>query len=457
MRRFRSVAFSGKGWPRHLLLWLVALFLLLAGGTAGRAAPYAALVMDARTGEVLYARNADTRLYPASLTKMMTLYLTFQAVERGEISLDTRVRISRKAASQPPSRLGLRAGQRVAIRDLIRAAALKSANDAAMALAEAVGGSEARFVARMNATAREMGMTRTTFRNPHGLTERGHLSTARDMTILGRHLIYDFPQYYHLFSRTSHVAAGKRIRSTNRKFLASYRGADGIKTGYTAAAGFNLTASARRGSKRIIATIFGGRSVQERNRKMAQLLDLGFRRAPADAPLIKPVPAGEKGRMLLALAPKSSPRPQSRPVPAEAVAAAVVADIDRAVTRATRNEARQAMPGPEPAPARVPGLRLTPLEDGRVIVAREAGGGKGDWGIHLGRFGNRIEAEKILIRTAIWEGRLLDEARRRIRLRAGKFEADFVGLSREDAALACARLAARRMNCQPLGPDLAAN
>ncbi len=441
---------------------MAAFLLLLAGGaTTGRAAPYAALVMDARTGEVLYARNADTRLYPASLTKMMTLYLTFQAVERGRISLDTRVRISRKAAAQPPSKLGLRAGQRVAVRDLIRAAALKSANDAAMALAEAVGGSEERFVTRMNATAREMGMTRTTFRNPHGLTAPGHLSTARDMTILGRHLIYDFPQYYHLFSRTSHVAAGKRIRSTNRKFLASYRGADGIKTGYTAAAGFNLTASAKRGGKRIIATIFGGRSVQERNRKMAELLDLGFRRAPAEAPLIKPVPAGEKGRMLLALAPKSSPRPQSRPVPAEAVAAAVVADIDRAVTRATRNAAGpelSATEGPAaPAPARVPGLKLTPLEDGRVIVARAPAGGKGDWGIHLGRFGNRIEAEKVLIRTAIWEGRLLDEARRRIRLRAGKFEADFVGLTREDAALACARLAARRMNCQPLGPELAAN
>lgn len=425
-----------------------------------RAAPFAAIVMDARTGEVLYARNADTRLHPASLTKMMTLYLAFQAIERGEISLDQKVRISRKAASQPPSKLGLRPGQMVRIRDLIRAAALKSANDAALALAEAVGGSEARFVARMNATAREMGMSRTTFRNPHGLTMSGHLSTARDMTILGRHLIYDFPQYYHLFSRTSHVAAGKRIRSTNRKFLAAYRGADGIKTGYTDAAGFNLTASAHRGSKRIIATIFGGRSVAARNRKMAELLDLGFRRAPEKAPIIKPVPAGKKGQYLLALAPRTSPRPAARPPEMAAVAAAVQSDIDRTVTRASRNETdgdkgEKASAAPAAGSLEVPGLKLTPLDDGRLIVARGPVAEKGDWGIHLGRFANRLDAERVLMRTAIWEGNLLDEARRRIRIRAGKFEADFVGLSREDAALACARLAARRMNCQPLGPALA--
>ncbi|MBS8271666.1 D-alanyl-D-alanine carboxypeptidase, partial [Halomonas litopenaei] len=149
------------------------------------AAPYAAMVMDARTGEVLHSRNADTPLHPASLTKMMTLYVAFQAIERGEITLDTPVRISRLAASEPPSKLGLREGQTIALRFLLRAAAVKSANDAATAIGEAISGSEAAFATRMNRTARAMGMRNTNFLNAHGLTQSGHLSTARDMTVLG--------------------------------------------------------------------------------------------------------------------------------------------------------------------------------------------------------------------------------------------------------------------------------
>ncbi|MFV2035196.1 MAG: D-alanyl-D-alanine carboxypeptidase family protein, partial [Halocynthiibacter sp.] len=244
------------------------------------AAPYAAMVIDARTGEVLHARNADTRLHPASLTKMMTLYIVFEAIKNGEISLDTEVRISRNAANEPPSKLGLRAGQRIRLRYLIRAAAVKSANDAATALGEAIEGSETAFVERMNRTARALGMTRTTFRNANGLTANGHLSTARDMTTLGRRLFYDYPQYYNLFSRRSTDAGIRQVRNTNRRLLDSYRGLDGIKTGYTSAAGFNLVASAERGDKRIIATVFGGRSSAARNAQVAELLDMGFRRAP---------------------------------------------------------------------------------------------------------------------------------------------------------------------------------
>jgi D-alanyl-D-alanine carboxypeptidase len=209
-----------------------------------RAAPFAAVVMDARTGEVLRSTNADTRLHPASLTKMMTLYIAFEAVKRGEITLDTMVTVSAKAAAEPPSKLGLRPGQRIALRHLIRAAAIRSANDAATAIGEAIEGSEAAFARRMNRTAQALGMTRTTFRNMHGLTQDGHLSTARDMTILGRHMIYDFPQYYNLFSRRSADAGIAQVQHTNKRFLDSYRGADGIKTGYTRAACFTLVASA---------------------------------------------------------------------------------------------------------------------------------------------------------------------------------------------------------------------
>ena len=244
------------------------------------AAPYADFVIDARTGEVLHQTNADTRLHPASLTKMMTLYICFEAIEHGEISLDTMVTVSKFAASQPPSRLGLRAGQKIALRYLIRAAAVKSANDAAAAIGDAIEGNKDAFARRMNRTAQALGMTRTTFKNPNGLTAQGHLSTARDMTTLGRRLFYDFPQYYSIFSRRSADAGVAQVASTNRRFLDAYEGADGIKTGYTAPAGFNLVASAERGNKRIIATVFGGTSTAMRNARAAELLDLGFHKAP---------------------------------------------------------------------------------------------------------------------------------------------------------------------------------
>lgn len=270
---------------------LLMLFGLLAGAlapTSGKSAPYAAMVMDARTGEVLHSRNADTRLHPASLTKMMTIYIAFQAIQRGEISLDTEVRITSAASSEPPSKLGLRTGQTIRLRYLIRAAAVKSANDAATAIGIAISGSEEAFAARMNATAQAMGMTSTSFRNMHGLTQSGHMSTARDMTVMGRHMIYDYPQYYNLFSRLSADAGIAQVNNTNRRFLNAYEGADGIKTGFTNAAGYNLVASAERGQVRIIATVFGGTSTANRNARVAELLDMGFARAPGRATVRAP-------------------------------------------------------------------------------------------------------------------------------------------------------------------------
>ncbi|MDP3961071.1 MAG: D-alanyl-D-alanine carboxypeptidase family protein, partial [Pseudorhodobacter sp.] len=329
----------------------IALIVLGAGLAAGPAlaAPYAAIVMDARTGETLYAKNADTRLHPASLTKMLTLYITFAAIESGEISLDTMVTVSANAAAEPPSHLGLKTGQKIALRYLIRAAAVRSANDAATAIGDFLGGSEEKFAARMNRTAKALGMKHSTFRNANGLTRDGHLSTARDMTLLGRRLFYDFPQYYNIFSRRSADAGMAEVQNTNRKFLDSYQGADGIKTGYTGPAGFNLTASAERGNKRIIATVFGGTSTAQRNAKMAELLDLGFAAAPAHAavqapaaPVLEPaatpaedlvaqgeangVAVGKTLRLITAVT--RSPRPKGRPEQAAAAEVAVAAMQD---------------------------------------------------------------------------------------------------------------------------------
>jgi D-alanyl-D-alanine carboxypeptidase len=329
---------------------LAFILAFLAAPLGARAAPYAAVVMDARTGEVLHAVNADARLHPASLTKMMTLYIAFEAIRRGEISLDSQVLISAHAASEPPSKLGLRAGQRVQLRYLIRAAAVKSANDAATAIAEAIEGSEEAFARRMNRTARALGMTNSQFRNAHGLTEAGHFSSARDMTILGRHLLYDYPDFYHIFSRRTADAGVAQVANTNSRFLDAYPGADGIKTGYTSAAGFNLTASAERGSKRIIATIFGGTSTAQRNARMVELMDLGFARAPERVQVARPaLPRYDR------LPPEPAEPPQVAAAAGAAegsgrVAAGRILRVSGAVTRSPRPRPRPAAPSAEPTP-----------------------------------------------------------------------------------------------------------
>lgn len=334
----------------------VAMLAAIAQGAA--AAPYASYVMDARTGQTLYESSPDRKLHPASLTKMMTLYLTIEAVKAGRLRLDQKVTISAKAAKQPPSRIGLRSGERVSIRNLIRAAAVKSANDAAMALAEAVGGSQEGFARMMTQRARSLGMPNTTFRNPHGLTQNGHLSTARDMAVLGRRLFFDHPEYYNLFSRQKTVAMGRTVRNTNRKLLASYRGADGIKTGYTRAAGFNLVASAQRGNKHVIAAVFGGRSSRSRNAEVARLLDLGFEKSPGKAPIIKP------GSAIALVA--TAPLPVEKPTAPETLTALVLKAIGPAqaaaseaprMSRSVHAPRRSDMPRARPAP-RVIGVAM---------------------------------------------------------------------------------------------------
>jgi len=463
--------------PARMGLFLIAfLWLLSFMPLQGAAAPYAAMVIDARTGEVLHSRNADTRLHPASLTKMMTLYIAFEAVRNGEIELDTPVRITKAAAAEPPSKLGLRSGQTIAFRYLIRAAAVKSANDAATAIGIAISGSEAAFARRMTRTAKAMGMSRTTFKNAHGLTETGHLSTARDMTTLGRHLLYDYPQYYNLFSRQSTHAGIKTVPNTNRRLLAAYQGADGIKTGYTRAAGFNLVASAKRKDERIIATVFGGKSGASRNAKVAELLDMGFRRAPSRAPIRKPARPAYAGNAGLGAtvaaltgAPTSSLRPVLRPGPGAGVqvagavaataaengariqdgiaAAIAAADIQTPTDDTTRPAARPedlvlASTGPVEQP-----------EPEQEIVTRLSTSGGHLWGVNVGRYTTRYEAEKVLLKTALSEMTTLEGTLRKVNQSSRGFEATFQGMTREQADLACRRLQARNVTCFMIGPS----
>ena len=466
---------------------LAAIWMLIILPLSASAAPYAAMVMDARSGEVIHSRNADTRLHPASLTKMMTLYVVFEAVENGEIDLDTRVHISKHAASEPPSKLGLKAGQQIRLRHLIRAAAIKSANDASTALAEAIEGSEAAFARRMNRTAKALGMTRTTFKNAHGLTEAGHLSTARDMTIMGRHLFYDYPEYYNLFSRITADAGVRTVTHTNRKLLRSYRGADGIKTGYTRAAGFNLTASAERGNERIIATVFGGRSTATRNARVAELLDMGFRAAPSQVAVkrpSKPPYMGKVGngsgfaartqRSASAAAVKSRLRPQIRPgvesPAALALADAAVtrnvgakaADIEDALRIATGVAPQQTAAVPQSTTEpQVPSEQplvvhaepvMVASEPVQEVVTRISTSGGRHWGINVGRYPSQYKARKVLLKTALSEMESLDGSLRKVVRRPTGFDANFMGMTRESADLACRRLQAKQMTCFMIEP-----
>lgn len=438
--------------------------------------------MDARSGEVLHARNADTRLHPASLTKMMTLYVAFQAIENGEISLDTTVKISGNAAAEQPSKLGLRAGQKIKFRYLIRAAAVKSANDAATAIGETLEGSEAAFARRMTRTAKSLGMSKTTFKNAHGLTEKGHLSTARDMSKLGRHLLYDYPDYYNLFSRKSTDAGVKTVPNTNRRLLSNYRGADGIKTGYTRAAGFNLVASAERGQERIIATVFGGRSTATRNARVAELLDMGFKRAPSRVALRKPAKPAYGGSRATAKtirvvrAVKKSLRPKARSLRAldapvlvslkdDVRQALVEAQVNSAtnvqVTKVASSSTAAVLSSPKPA-ARPKALLLASLTQPKPeprtkpkqeVVTRVSTSGGHHWGINIGSYPNRYRAERVLLKTALAEMSALDGARRSVSERKSGYDANFVGMSRDSADLACRRLQARNVQCFMIGPS----
>ncbi len=243
---------------------------------APAAAKYATLVMDAETGRILHSLNADTRNYPASLTKMMTLYMVFQALDEGRWSLDEHLPISARAARQPASKLGLARGRTVSVRDAIYALVTKSANDVATAIAEAMAGGDRNFARMMTAEARKLGMSRTTFRNSSGLPHSRQMSTARDMATLARALLTRYPHYYHYFA-TPHFTFDGVTHKNHNDLLSTYEGTDGLKTGYIRASGFNLVASAKRGDYRIIGVVFGGRSPRARNRHMVRILDKGFR------------------------------------------------------------------------------------------------------------------------------------------------------------------------------------
>ena len=255
-------------------LGLTIALLLAAQAPAHARASYSAFVVDAVNGNVLYERRANKQRPPASLAKMMTLYLLFEALEAGTVTLDTRWTASSRAQAQPPSELGLRRGAKLTVRDAIGALVTKSANDVATVVAEGLAGTEWQFARLMTAKARELGMRHTVFANASGLPNRDMVSTARDMSVLALRLRVDFPRRYEVFSTRSFSYRGQAYGNHNK--LLGHLGVDGVKTGYTRAAGWNLAASAFRNGRRIVAVLMGGRSRIWRDNRMRELLGDGF-------------------------------------------------------------------------------------------------------------------------------------------------------------------------------------
>jgi len=267
--------------PRLLASLIISmLFVALAATSTASAAQRvkAAIVVDAASGQLLYEYNVDRPIYPASLTKMMTLYLAFEAIEKGHLTLNQRLPVSRHAARQPRVKLGLRAGSTIRLRDAIMSMIVRSSNDSAVVVAEAISRTEAAFAKKMTSTARELGMLNTTFKNANGLPNSRQRSTARDMSILSLAIIRHYPKYYTLFSAKTFTWKGRRMASTN-KLLKSYPGVDGLKTGYINASGYNLATSAVRNGRRLVAVYIGGRTGARRDAKVQKILGIGFARA----------------------------------------------------------------------------------------------------------------------------------------------------------------------------------
>lgn len=304
----------------------------------GYSPPYAAIVVDANTGKVLFAQNENALRHPASITKVMTLYMLFEQMERGKVRTDTPIAISANAASQPPTKISLRPGATITAENAIKALVTKSANDIAVAVAEHLAGSEEAFAQQMTRKARSLGMTRTNFANASGLPDPEQITTARDLTILGRAIQERFPRQFAYFSLHGFDFAGSHIRNHN-KLLGRIEGVDGIKTGYTRASGFNLLTSARRDGRRIVAVVLGGRSGAHRDNIMANLveehLDRGSR--VRSTPMI-----AENGALERALDVAEGP------APAPAAAARKPEPAAPAPARAAEAPA----PAPTPVPAR---------------------------------------------------------------------------------------------------------
>jgi D-alanyl-D-alanine carboxypeptidase len=409
----------------------------------------AAIVIDMNTGGVLHARGADTPRHPASLTKMMTLYVLFGYMRAGKIAPGTELTVTAHAASQAPTKLGLKPGAPIRASDAVKALITKSANDAAAVVAENIAGSEENFARLMTDTARRIGMKSTTFKNASGLPDDEQISTARDMAVLSVRLIQDYPEYYEAFATRQFSFKGQQYRNHNR-LLSNYAGTDGIKTGYTRASGFNLSASVKRNDKHLVAVVLGGKTSAGRDAAMRALLDRQLPNASAN----KAAPAKTLISSLLGPAAKPSAPPPLPPVKKPGVAVAAAAGSPSA-------------PPPVPA-AKKPGVVLAAVAHADAPASASEGdiGDPADalprsrakparfmgaYHVQVGAFMSQAEAEN---RLGAVQQRAVDLLDGHLPFTASFMKDDrewyrsrFAGFSKDDAQATCEALKKRSLEC----------
>ena len=485
---------KGAMWQAGFILFFLALAAGLWTGPAEANPKFAAVTVDARNGKLLFAENADATRHPASLTKMMTLYVLFQDLENGKLRLDSPIRMSARAAGMAPSKLGVKPGQSITVETAIRALVVKSANDVAAAVAENLSGSEKDFAQRMTRTARAIGMSRSTFANASGLPNPRQVTTARDMATLGLRLMRDFPQYYPYFRARSFVYQGRTITGHNR-LLGSYEGTDGIKTGFINASGFNLVSSVRRGDKRLVGVVLGGRSGASRDAYMKQMLTKNFPKAQGGKTIAAlagsskgVVATNEAQETAEAEAPPAKPSRKEQAAKrlknrTKAPAAETTASIDaqpveqgdtedgiaELAAQATATPAVDAgvevVPPPQTAPTEaavvtdVPFQVKTPAEQlaDKAQVASIAPAIDGGWFINLGDYATKNDAQAILQQTRKRAPDMLSgkTAQTVMVEKAGKitYRARFSGFDQPSAATACRAIKKQKTPCQLQGPS----
>ncbi|MGQ7262435.1 SPOR domain-containing protein [Vreelandella sp. V005] len=444
------------------VVWLIMLVVMSSAHADNPR--YAGIVVDLDNGEVLYAENIDDQRYPASLTKMMTLYLTFEALEAGTLRLDEPLPVSQYAAAKPAVKLWLAAGSSIPVDTAIRALAVRSANDVAAVVAEALGGTEARFAQMMTTKARELGMHATTFRNASGLPDDGQITTARDMLTLSVRVMQDFPQYYHYFGLQEFTYRGTRHTSHNR-LVRDYPGADGLKTGFIRASGFNVATTAMRGNRRLVGVVMGGFSSQSRDTHMANLLDRSFLRASlrdqrswmadtnfsqefmAFAPPAQPIapPTPEPRQPLLAVVETTtlSPSPDSN-------ASAPAVDLEEQLADITSMQRPPAVndTAQQPDP-----LRAFIERERQLASVSEAGGG---WGVQVGAFSQEAQARQLAQQAA---QRIAQNLGGRVAVDTVEglnpvYRARLVALDEQRARQACRELHSQGMDCMVVNASL---
>jgi len=422
-----------------VVAFAVGAFMLVTASSAMANSKYAGIVVDAKTGKVLYEDGADAPRYPASLTKMMTLYLVFEALSSGRVSKNSRVTFSPNAAKEPPTKLGVPAGKSITVEQAIQALVTRSANDTATALAEFLGGSEANFARMMTTKARQLGMNSTTFRNAHGLPNSEQRTTARDMAKLGIALREHFPQYFDYFGTRSFTYAGRRI-NTHNNLLGRVKGVDGIKTGYTRASGFNLVSSVSTGGRQIVAVVMGGRTARTRDAHMTDLIQRYLPKASTgrDRDLIAKGPAVTTKPVIAAAAQPvmaaAAALPSSAPLPPERPDVPLTAYVEEAVP-AAKTALVEAMGDTE---------ELDPLSTAATPVS--------GWVIQVASTPTEADAQRVLTRTAESASSLLADAKPFTETFVHKgqtfYRARFGGFESKTAAWdTCASLKKKKVDC----------